>query len=306
MVRRPMQSDIKPPNPTFVLQGERERGQKATNANTFFLNELRPAPSLAERQASLARAVAAFMPLCVDPNQITIAVAEPSGKLTVVQHRSALDLWTVILGRHGASDILVRRGGISLRHMAILHRPGSPLQVWDLRSGTSLLTVSGTRFHSGTVTAPAALAVDDAWLLVGRGPAPASAWQNEPQPIFLGDGQSWLFTLEQYTIDYGEQRTPNAPDARSQLRASPEHLERGVLLGRSERCDAPREWPRYPSDLSRVHAMIVRNGANVYLLDTASSAQVTHRDLGLTRLKHLVPGDVFWLGRQTRLTCERA
>ena len=80
-------------------------------------------------------------------------------------------------------------------------------------------------------------------------------------PLLLGDDDDPEIAWGTLTLDSGARRVRRAVSA--------ERLEQGVLLGRYGRCSLLIETP--DNTVSRVHALLLRLGLEVWIIDTAST-----------------------------------
>lgn len=84
---------------------------------------------------------------------------------------------------------------------------------------------------------------------------------------------------------------------------SDEAARRGVLIGRYERCET-HGVPGFSSrNLSRVHALMIESGGDMWWIDTASTNGTLTRN-GLVRLEKLAPSTQLQLPDQTIVSCE--
>lgn len=211
----------------------------------------------------------------------------------------------LIAGRHEQAELyLAGDAAVSLRHLAIILEPlgaGPPraprLRVVDLRTGVGLRDEHG-RCHDGIVSdgpvfgscgtyvlyllptnavgEPWPSSAQDAWMML---PPRSYVQRNEPAPPranhavtivtstlgptsivepLMHDAEPPLGTLS-FTAHGSSQRI--AVGARA--------LDRGIMVGRYERCAASLALAS--SSVSRVHALVVRIGGDVYALDIAST-----------------------------------
>lgn len=262
----------------------------------------------AERQAALATAIsnAALFVQRQPSTDLCVVTAGHGGDIThsAVQSFNELTVWRV--GRHGHSDVTLRSSHESLRQALLVHRAGQGgVYVNDLR-GAGLVGVDGTPLLVGHYRLPLIIQTAHGWVFVAQGGAAVNAWDSVSPPASESVGVAMFAvraTIEFHLISPGP--TTQVPMSSEVMEFEAMQLARGVLVGRDIRCDTPRHWKLVPSDLSRVHAAMIAMDEAVYFVDTASSAGSEHRDHGVVRFKRLQEGDVFWLGKQTRLSIER-
>lgn len=77
-------------------------------------------------------------------------------------------------------------------------------------------------------------------------------------------------------------------------------LERGVLIGRYSRCDFGAVEDERPSELSRVHVLLVKSGEDVLAIDTASTNGTTLREK-MRKIARLHDGDVLELSGELQV-----
>lgn len=239
---------------------------------------------------------------------------------------------SVVLGRHSHVDAPLDASNLSLRHVMLTQHPARPhaIEVRDLRSAFGTRLIDGTRLLASEVETPALFDLGELYLVVATTPLPDTAatfeqWlerlftptvttlQLLPSPVGLrlerfrrndeydaidGAGKasrSSLLTSASIPI-------PVVLEEMIDLTPSPEQITRGFIIGRYSRCDWPARADGQPSGLSRVHAMVFASHGAPCIVDTGSTNGLRHTALGPVRMKHLVVGDQFWLGRGTRLT----
>jgi len=91
-------------------------------------------------------------------------------------------------------------------------------------------------------------------------------------PMLLGDGA-------EPEVGWGVLKLRHGP-RRERRVVSAERLERGLLLGRYERCDLLLSTPE--NRISRVHALLLRIGAEVWIIDAASTNGIHRGDEPVT------------------------
>jgi hypothetical protein len=245
------------------------------------------------RLASLARVVRgrAFLVVAVD------------ARGRVVESLCLEDRGALVIGRHTSAGLRLHAATVSLRHAAALacfegDRPA--LRLWDLQSGAPFLAEDGEPNAAVLAEGPLYAAIDEyAVWFVPAGAALAggaeAAWEALPPRTFLdrrtpaaprtpaptpvcedGSEISRVTRLappllfgegDEPEIGWGELRV--ACGAHRDCRTvSAERLEQGVLIGRYHRCGLQiAGFDR----ISRVHLLLVRIGAEVWAIDTAST-----------------------------------
>ncbi len=255
------------------------------------------------------------------PGVIAVAV---SARGRVVDALLLGDGEALVIGRHSACGLRLADAGVALRHLAahVLAPENGPatVRLWDLNTGQSFLTEDGTASAAliaegllyAAVGPYALLFVPTGALAPGR--TATEAWdalpprqfidhrQSEPLQIFeplesslrtssrvtqvraathLGEGAGP--TWAELRILYGKDRQKTVPVAL-------EHVMRGVLIGRYDRCGVQLTLD---DNVSRVHLLLVRIGVEVWAIDTAStngSRRATDEPFGAVRL-----GDEDWI-----------
>ncbi|MFT3769399.1 MAG: FHA domain-containing protein [Minicystis sp.] len=240
-----------------------------------------------------------------------VVVAAVDARARVVESLTIEDRGALVIGRHSQCGLRLHAESISLRHLAVLVRfedERPVVRIWDLRTGVPFVTEDQQANEAVMADGPLYLALDGyaiwivpagvrlprdpeaAWLaLPGRsflerrapGPRPAAELPRVPPPmhdsttlvtrlgppLLIGEG-------DEPEIGWGEIRL--ACGGRKEKRiVSAERLEQGVLIGRYERCGLvfPTTEP-----ISRVHLLLVRIGAEVWAIDTASTNGVRRGD----------------------------
>jgi pSer/pThr/pTyr-binding forkhead associated (FHA) protein len=113
-------------------------------------------------------------------------------------------------------------------------------------------------------------------------------------PLLLDDGDDPEIAWGTLRLSDGTRREKRAISA--------ERLERGVLLGRYGRCSILLATPE--NTVSRVHALLVRLGAEVWIIDTAST-NGTKRGEDDVSAEVLRDADTLSLGREITLSWQR-
>jgi hypothetical protein len=113
-------------------------------------------------------------------------------------------------------------------------------------------------------------------------------------PLVLGDHE----TIE---IGWGALRIEHGP-RRRQHQVSAERLDRGILIGRYDRCGI--EIDNAQRGISRVHALLVKIGGEVWAIDTASTNGLW-RDGARIEAEVLDDVDALTLGEAATLRWQR-
>lgn len=275
-----------------------------------------------------------FAPGCreVDePGVVVVAVDEVTGTLVGVCGLRACfgRPVTAILGRHGRCDLVLWGDDIALRHIAIVI---DPVVSWaegaracyraiDLRTSGGVIDEIGRPLQSFRADGPAVLRCGGQVLFVlpigdpsDWPPSAKHAWEMLPQRIYLdecgGTARSHARTSlifrrpavrsaeELIAGDLAGTLEIEQPGHSSIIAFGTRALLDGVLLGRYDRCELLGDLD---DSVSRVHAMLVRVGDRLVLVDLASSHGLGPIGGGRARVAELVDGAAVWLGRQTRL-----
>lgn len=242
---------------------------------------------------------------------VVVAAVDPRAR--VIGSLALEDRGALVIGRHTECGLHLGADTVSLRHVAGLacrEQGRSVVRLWDLDTGRPFVTEDGQPNEAVIADGPLYVAVDRyaLWILPTAGPWPAradDAWSSLPQRSFVdrrparADAPfrhrtappSARVPLETDTtvtrvgpplllaeddapeIAWGEIRLARG-DARERRNVSAERLERGLLLGRYERCGLALAAS---TAISRVHLLLVRIGGDVWAIDTAST-NGTYRD----------------------------
>jgi hypothetical protein len=240
-------------------------------------------------------------------------VVAVDARARVVESLCLEDRGALVIGRHSAVGLRLPGETVSLRHAAALacfegERPA--LRLWDLQSGAPFLAEDGEPNAGLLAEGPLYAAIDGyaLWFIPAgtdlRGSAEA-AWEALPPRTFLdrrtpaapraaaplpsrddGDEVSRVTRLappllfgdgEEPEIGWGELRV-SCGAHRERRAVSAERLEQGVLIGRYQRCGLQiAGFDR----VSRVHLLLVRLGAAVWAIDTASTNGVRRGETSL-------------------------
>ncbi|MGZ6126501.1 MAG: FHA domain-containing protein [Myxococcales bacterium] len=236
----------------------------------------------------------------------------------------------LIAGRHERCDVVLSRDAeVSLRHMLVRATRGPQgqlqLRAIDLRSRCGLLSEEGKRCEAIASEGPLFLRIASyVLLLFPTGPS-VRGWSHDadetwrqlalrnqeilppPQPLKSrsapGAGAVKLATI---TI---QSSSPQAGELTSTHAVWSDQLERGILVGRDDRCS---HGGLDEGNLSRVHLVLLSVDDEVWAIDTASTngTRVLHgppfRQLLLTGDTHLVLADALSLRWAPALHAARA
>lgn len=219
--------------------------------------------------------------------------------------------------------------GLSLRHLAVLVRQKTHLdvRVMDLRTGVGLRDERGEPVSAARLDGPAFLSAASYWLFfVPSGEAApwdvdaANPWATLPARVLLSrssdehpyrgaglparpasasDDRVTRITLIRAPVDASSERLLGLGEPAAghlvldgaggeyRMKVGGDALERGILLGRYARCDGSAVLQ--DASISRVHALVVREGGALYLVDVGSSNGVW-RGTQQVRVVELEPG----------------
>ncbi len=240
-----------------------------------------------------------------------VVVAAVDGSARVVASLLVRDRQALVIGRHTQCGLRLDAASVSLRHLAVLVRfeDDKPvIHLRDLASGHPFTTEEGQPTAAVIADGPLYAAVGDyafwfipvaalrAGLAAGR---PNRAWSALPPRTFIERRRAALGARPVAAVPFPAEITHShvthtapplllddgdSPEiawgmlrlgagARRERRwVSAERLEQGILLGRYDRCSVMLETAR--TTTSRVHALIMRLGAEVWIVDTASTRGV--------------------------------
>ena len=195
----------------------------------------------------------------------------------------------LIVGRHERCDIVLSRDDdISLRHL-LVRATRSPqghilLRAIDLRSRCGILGEGGTRCEAIASRGPLFLQIASyVVFLLPTGPAvkpwtgdPDQTWRNfaprsqeilpPPQPLKSRSAPApGSIRLATITI---QSNSPDSGDLTSTHAVWSDQLERGILVGRDDRCS---HGGLDEGNLSRVHLVLLSVDDEVWAIDTAST-----------------------------------
>jgi hypothetical protein len=238
----------------------------------------------------------------------SIAVVAVGADARVFEALLLGDHRALLIGRHTQCGLRLPEETVALRQIAVLacfDGPQSILRLWDLRTESPFVVEDGQ--PSGAVVADgplyAAIGSYALWFVpVGgafrfvRGADAEAAWRALPPRTFLERRapsarrdsppsrilpdlceRSVSITRTVAPLLMGEGEEPEVgwgtlrlagPERREKRTVSAEALEQGILVGRYERCGM---LVGGPDRVSRVHVLLVRIGADVWAIDTAST-----------------------------------
>ncbi len=236
----------------------------------------------------------------------------------------------LILGRHERCDVVLSRDtDVSLRHLLLraTRGPGGVLHLRaiDLRSRVGLLSEDGRRCEAIASRGPLFLQVGSYVLfLLPTGPQ-VKAWTDDadstwrgfaprdqeilppPQPLKSRAAPGpQAVKLATITI---QSSSPQAGDLTSTHAVWSDQLERGILVGRDDRCS---HGGLEEGNLSRVHLVLLSVDDEVWAIDTASTNGTRQvgaqpfRQLRLSGDGQLVLADALTLKWQPAVLAARA
>lgn len=273
-----------------------------------------------------------------------IATAVSPGGQVVEAPRVIFDRRSLILGRHTQCGLRLPGGAVSLRHLAALVRfeDGRPvLRLWDLGTGLHFVTEDGEESAALIATGPVYVAVGGyaLWFvpvpmavtsrlperagevldalpprvfLDRRSPSPERPSAPWPPRGVAGEDTCTFVTTVAPALLLGDDDAPEVAWGTLRLERGPlrqergvsaERLERGILVGRYERCGMLLNDDR--SEVSRVHVLLVRIGAEVWALHTASTNGLFRGDAAV-EAEVLHDEDALTLGGEVTLRWRRA
>ncbi len=272
-----------------------------------------------------------------------VVVAAVDGSAQVVASLLIPDRRALVIGRHTQCGLRLDAAAISLRHLAALvcfegDRPVIHLR--DLASAQPFTTEDGQPTAAVIADGPLYAAIGEYafWFVPAAAlrpsaalarPSPADVWRalaprtfvehraaglgpKPAEPRLLREDLSishvthvaaplLLDAGDSPEIAWGVLRL-TAGSRRERRWVSAERLEQGVLLGRYDRCSVMLATPG--NTTSRVHALLMRLGAQVWIIDTASTGGI-QRDGQTVRAEVLRDVDRLSLGREVTLDWER-
>lgn len=188
---------------------------------------------------------------------------------------------TAVVGRHSRADVFLGRDpSISLRHLGVIVHPAASsaevrFRLLDLRTPSGFSDVRGVDRRAIESNAPYLAGCGDYALVLAPVTEPAIEWPDGPEQFadaFDGDVLTNPETLERLRLGANEEPLGELVVTSSQgagaVAVSRRAVGSGILLGRSDRCDA--EALLSDPHISRVHLLIVEIGGRLYAVDTAS------------------------------------
>jgi hypothetical protein len=242
-----------------------------------------------------------------------VAVVAVDARGQIVDEAALEDGRALVVGRHSQCLFRLPSADVSLRQLAAHVRveDGAPVtRLWDLRSGQPFATEDGTAASAVVAEGPLFVTVGEYAMLF----VPAAKFAGAPWP--RGGEEAWRALprrefierrgatsvgprVAHVKLEKGVSRITRL-DAPSMLgvdppegpawaeiivrddtggvrhRVSTEQISRGVLLGRSSRCQIGHDVDGL---ISRVHLLVVRIGAEVWAIDTASTNGTRRTDV---------------------------
>jgi hypothetical protein len=266
---------------------------------------------------------------------VVVAAVDANGR--VVASLRLADREALVVGRHTRCGLHLDAPSVSLRHLAALVRfEGTrPLiHLLDLATGDPFTTEDG-RCSAGVIAdGPLYASIGEyaLWFVPTASIVPVraeEAWSMLPPRSFVerrapGDGPGGgavrparddvadthvthiepLFPLDggdRPELSWGKLRFEIAGRAEEHW-VSAERLDQGLLLGRYTRCGVQIETSRRTT--SRVHALLLRLGTEVWIVDTASTNGI-RRGSGRVAADVLRDGDRLALNREVTLEWQR-
>ncbi|HEX4385694.1 MAG TPA: hypothetical protein VH083_22190 [Myxococcales bacterium] len=233
------------------------------------------------RAAQQAQPYEGVLIACIDGNGVFDGHAHLRLPTTGIAH--------LIVGRHERCDVVLSRDNdVSLRHMLVRATRGPNgqmhLRAIDLRSRVGLLSEDGRRCEAIASKGPLFLQVASyVVLLLPTGPQ-AKPWTRDadetwrsfaprdqeilppPQPLKSRAAPAPnAVRLATITI---QSNSPQAGDLTSTHAVWSDQLERGILVGRDDRCS---HGGLEEGNLSRVHLVLLSVDDEVWAIDTAST-----------------------------------
>lgn len=208
-----------------------------------------------------------------------------------------------LVGRHGAVDLaLPLDDSLSLRHLMFVvrrQRAGVQLVVLDLETHHGLQLESGETARLLETSGPLIVCASDfVFFCVPTGaPLPWDCESHDPwstlQPRRLSRREARHAVASERPVGRVELGSAFGGRVASFGNAA---LERGVLVGRSERCDVLTSI----ESVSRVHAVLLRLDEELFVID-AGSTNGTWRLDHPVKIDRLRDGDVLTLGHDVTL-----
>jgi hypothetical protein len=319
--------------------------EDATNSATIFFSahNIRTShAALFARHLSELRDILAQYPR---RGVVVVAIATGTGVAGHLWLEANDKLRVGVVGRHGRADLFVPGDGdLSLRHLAILVRGGGEqfrIRVIDLRTPGGFDDENGERLAAVSAEGPlffgaaryqffvfptgAALpwqdGAEEPWKTLpprvyqdrraGSPPVPKPDLPRRPKGgitvVNVNSGPvaaAGLALLTEAEPAAGH-LVVGSGQFEERIAVGNSALDRGVLLGRYRRCDSAGMAAFSDDRISRVHALVVRDGRELFVLDLCSTNGVW-MDGEEIRMRKLAPGDVFRLGSRTAVRWEPA
>jgi hypothetical protein len=266
-----------------------------------------------------------------------IAVATGTGVAGHLWLEASEKLRAGVVGRHGQADLFVPGDSdLSLRHLVVLVRGTHDrfrLRVLDLRTPGGFDDESGERLAALSAEGPVFFGAaryqffvfptggglpwdDDAadpWASlaprvlsdrrVGSRPLPKPDLpQRAPGGITVVNVSAGPLAAAHALLGDGEPAAGHlvvgSGAFEERIAIGERALDRGVMLGRYRRCDSAGMAAFSDDRISRVHALVVRDEGEIYLVDLCSTNGVWVGDKEV-RLRRLIAGEEFRLGSRT-------
>jgi hypothetical protein len=229
------------------------------------------------------------------PSVVALAVA-PNGK--VLDPQLLAHNQTLVVGRHSECGLRLRDQDIALRHLAVharaLESGVITLRVWDLNTGQPFRTEDGACAHALVVEGVLYLVVGRYALLfvpttaIDGARDAEEAWQKLPPREFIDRRTSHQHPRHDAPFEYRSvvtmvpaatplEESDHPPwatlhvrsgDSEKSLQIPLEQLQRGLLIGRYDRCGLRLGLEH---NISRVHLLLVNIDGEIWAIDTASS-----------------------------------
>jgi hypothetical protein len=241
-------------------------------------------------------------------DDVFVAIVDSGGE--AIRSTTLTPGGSIILGRHTQCDLQLEHGNVALRqlalHVARRSTSKAPLvRLWDLHTGTTLLSEDGKKIEALSSNGPVFLSLGRYHLaIVPLGQIPkimpektADAWATLPERTFitaLGQGSRQTLLPERFggpsttssitllPSSIGLREVADSPvDPRSRIatlylqseqmrmtyQVGHEHLERGILIGRYGRCLSAG----FDRSVSRVHLLLAAVDGEIIAIDAAST-----------------------------------
>jgi hypothetical protein len=279
------------------MNGDADTGVGGANARTFIGLSAGDARPLEAREAFLVAwdRIATLAGVARAPSVVALAVA-PNGRVLggqLLGHNQ-----TLVVGRHSECGLRLRDQDIALRHLAVHARSvesgAITVRVWDLNTGQPFRTEDGSLAQALVVEGVLHLFLGRYALLFVPTKAidgvrdAEQAWQKLPPREFIDRRIGRPHPPHQAPFEYRSvvtmvpAATPleesdhpawavlhvRSGDSERSLQIPLEQLQRGLLIGRYDRCGLRLGLE---GNISRVHLLVVNIDGEIWAIDTASS-----------------------------------